>query len=391
MMPQQMFLACRRLLLSLSLLCAALLCWISTAHAHQSSTAYLNLAVQPAPAPLQLEYRLALRDLAFLLPLDQNQDQQITWQELSSEQAALDQLLQNQILLSASGTACDLQPRESLLIEQIAGQTYVVQPLQTDCARPDLLDYRVLKDLDSNHRLLITTQLVATTEVAAAPTQTQLVAATQVELSLEQRSLLKTVGQFLLAGLHHLLIGADHVLFLFCILLPAVYQSRSNRRTAWQPVERPATALRQVIYVATAFTLAHSITLTLATLQIVQLPAKWVESVIAGSIVVAALMNLFGTQQRQVSLAFAFGLVHGFGFANVLSDLPLQPLDRLVALFSFNLGIELGQLLCILIFMPFALALRHSNFYRLGVFTLGSVLSAIIALVWMLQRMFEWG
>lgn len=391
MMPQHVFLGYRWLLLSLSLLCGVSLCWTPTAHAHQSSTAYLNLAVQPESAPLQLEYRLALRDLAFLLPLDQNQDQQITWQELSSQQAALDQLLQEQILLSASGTACDLQPRESLLIEQIAGQTYVVQPLQTDCARPDLLDYRVLKDLDSNHRLLITTQLAATTEAAAAPTQTQLVAATQVELSLDQRSLLRTVGQFLLAGLHHLLIGADHVLFLFCILLPAVYQSRSNRRTAWQPVERPATALRQVIYVATAFTLAHSITLTLATLQIVQLPAKWVESVIAGSIVVAALMNLFGTQQRQVSLAFAFGLVHGFGFANVLSDLPLQPLDRLVALFSFNLGIELGQLLCILMFMPFALALRHSNFYRLGVFTLGSVLAAIIALVWMLQRVFEWG
>lgn len=394
MTAHRLFLQTRWALTSLLLLCVVQLTGlgISAAHAHQSSTAYLNVSAAPSADaannhPLLLEYRLALRDLALLLPLDQNQDQQITWQELSSQQAAFEQLLQDQLRFSAAGVLCPLQSSEPLLIEQVAGQTYVVQPLQTTCAVPDQLDYQLLKSIDSNHRLMLTTQQVEQDRLSV---QTQLVAPSVIALSAESRSWLGTVQQFVLEGVHHLLIGADHVLFLFCILLPAVYQPRATRRAAFVPVERPVTALRQVVYVATAFTVAHSVTLTLAALQIVQLPAQWVESVIAGSIMLAALMNLFGTQRRQISLAFVFGLIHGFGFANVLADLPLQPLERVTALLSFNIGIELGQLLCILIFMPFALCLRHSGFYRWGVFMFGSALAALVALLWMLQRIFEW-
>lgn len=366
------------------LLGCMLLCWMSVASAHQSSTAYLSIAAQSEAQPLTLTYRLALRDLALLLPLDQNQDQQISWQELSSQQAAFDQLLRDELRFSAAGVACAIQPSEPLLIEQVAGLTYVVQPLQTSCSNINQLDYRLLKTIDSNHRVLISRAL------PTGQTQNLLVAPALIELPTEQHALLDTVRQFVIEGTHHLLIGWDHLLFLFCILLPAVYQSRSSRTAQRVPVEQPMVALKQVIWVATAFTVAHSITLTLATLQWVQLPAQWVESVIAGSIVVAALMNLFGTHRRQVLLAFSFGLVHGFGFANVLSDLPLQPLERFTALLSFNLGIELGQLICILLFMPFALLLRYSSFYRWGVFTAGSALAAVIALLWMLQRIFEW-
>ena len=366
------------------LLGGLLLCWMSIASAHQSSTAYLSMTAQSEPQPLTLTYRVALRDLALLLPLDHNQDQQITWQELSSQQVAFDRLLRDELRFSAAGVACDIQPSEPLLIEQVAGLTYVVQPLQTPCSSINQLDYRLLKTIDSNHRLLISRAL------PTGQTQNLLLAPALIELPTEQHSLIDTVRQFVIEGTHHLLIGWDHLLFLFCILLPAVYQSRSSRTAQRVPVEQPTAALKQVIWVATAFTVAHSITLTLATLQWVQLPAQWVESVIAGSIVVAALMNLFGTHRRQVLLAFSFGLVHGFGFANVLSDLPLQPLERFTALLSFNVGIELGQLVCILVFMPFALLLRHSSFYRWGVFAAGSALAAVIALLWMLQRIFEW-
>lgn len=366
------------------LLGGLLLCWMSIASAHQSSTAYLSMTAQSEPQPLTLTYRVALRDLALLLPLDHNQDQQITWQELSSQQVAFDQLLRDELRFSAAGVACAIQPSEPLLIEQVAGLTYVVQPLQTPCSSINQLDYRLLKTIDSNHRLLISRAL------PTGQTQNLLVAPAITELSIDEHSIWQTIRQFVLEGTHHLLIGADHLLFLFCILVPAVYQTRQTRKAQLIPVEQPMLALKQVIWVATAFTVAHSITLTLATLQWVQLPAQWVESVIAGSIVVAALMNLFGTHRRQVLLAFSFGLVHGFGFANVLSDLPLQPLERFTALLSFNLGIELGQLICILLFMPFALLLRYSSFYRWGVFAAGSALAAVIALLWMLQRIFEW-
>ncbi|MFA9202685.1 MAG: HupE/UreJ family protein, partial [Flavobacteriales bacterium] len=211
-----------------------------------------------------------------------------------------------------------LRLNTAILIEQVASLTYVVQPLQTPCSSINQLDYRLLKTIDSNHRVLISRAL------PTGQTQNLLVAPAITELSIDEHSIWQTIRQFVLEGTHHLLIGADHLLFLFCILVPAVYQTRQTRKAQLIPVEQPMLALKQVIWVATAFTVAHSITLTLATLQWVQLPAQWVESVIAGSIVVAALMNLFGTHRRQVLLAFSFGLVHGFGFANVLSDLPLQ-------------------------------------------------------------------
>ncbi|RYZ96666.1 MAG: HupE/UreJ family protein, partial [Moraxellaceae bacterium] len=108
-------------------------------------------------------------------------------------------------------------------------------------------------------------------------------------------------------------------------------------------------------------------------------PAQWIESIIAFSIALAALNNLFPVLgQQQIRIAF--------GFANVLSDLPINSWSKGVALLSFNLGIELGQLACILVFFPIALALRHGSFYRVVVFRAGSVLACILALLWMTQR-----
>lgn len=92
-------------------------------------------------------------------------------------------------------------------------------------------------------------------------------------------------------------------------------------------------------------------------------------------------------KQRQAWIAFGFGLIHGFGFANVLSDLPLATSERVMALLSFNVGIELGQVVCILIFLPIALALRQTTFYRQVMLIGGSSLAVVIALLWMMQRL----
>jgi hypothetical protein len=155
-------------------------------------------------------------------------------------------------------------------------------------------------------------------------------------------------------------------------------------------VSHAGTAIKQTFYIATAFTLAHSITLSLAALHIVAIPARIIESIIAFSIALAALNNLiplFG--KRQVLIAFVFGLVHGFGFANVLSSLPLEASARVMALLSFNVGIELGQLACIMLFMPLALLLRRQAFYRVWMLQGGSIIAGILALLWMIQRIFD--
>jgi hypothetical protein len=145
-----------------------------------------------------------------------------------------------------------------------------------------------------------------------------------------------------------------------------------------------------VVKIVSAFTVAHSITLSAATLAIVHLPSRWVESAIAASVVLAALNNLFPVVQgRRWVVAFGFGLIHGFGFASVLADLGLPQGATVLALVGFNLGVEVGQLAVVAVFLPLAYGLRRSWVYERVVLVPGSVLIAMVALVWLVERAFN--
>ena len=145
-----------------------------------------------------------------------------------------------------------------------------------------------------------------------------------------------------------------------------------------------------MLKVVTAFTLAHSITLSLATLGVVALPSRIVESAIALSVVVAALNNLWpAITKRLAVLAFAFGLIHGFGFASVLLDLGLPQSSLLLSLVGFNVGVELGQLAIVAVFLPLAFMARTTVFYRKPVLFGGSCLIVTIAAVWLAERVLD--
>ena len=165
-------------------------------------------------------------------------------------------------------------------------------------------------------------------------------------------------------GVWHIWIGFDHILFLLSLLLPAVlYRQHKFREARWEPLPGFRPALWEVFKIVTAFTVAHSITLSLATLGVVTLPTRWVESAIAASVVLAALNNIFPWSLfagRRWMVAFVFGLIHGFGFASVLADLGLPPGALLLALVGFNLGVEVGQLAIVSAFLPAAYWLRSA-------------------------------
>jgi hypothetical protein len=358
---------------------------LTTAHAHQFSTAYLAIQTDGKNKTITAEYRLAVRDLALVVPLDPQHNGVITWGTLTTQTPAIQQVLNQNLQWQADGRACTMNPaREPLALDQIAGLTYVVSYLSIACdhAPANQLDYRMLAHIDSGHRVIM-----STTNLATDSSRSWLVAPSLISLAPEDGKLSQTFKTYVGEGLHHILTGYDHLLFLLCLLLPAVYIRRDEQ---WIPVDKPLTAIRHTLYIATAFTLAHSITLTLAALNIVSLPSRWVESAIAFSIALAALNNLFpifGT--RHIRLAFVFGLIHGFGFASALSDLPISTASRVTALFSFNFGIELGQVFCILLFLPFALALRQLVFYRQVMLKSGSAVACCLALLWMTQRIFD--
>jgi hypothetical protein len=162
-------------------------------------------------------------------------------------------------------------------------------------------------------------------------------------------------------GVWHIWIGFDHILFLLTLLLPAVLRRSAG---AWRPVERFRGAFWSVARVVTAFTLAHSITLGLAASGIVALPGPLVESVIAASVVVAAVNNVRPVITRRLwAVSFAFGLVHGFGFAGALTELGLGGANLAPALAGFNLGVEAGQLAIVAVFLPLAFLVRSTNIY----------------------------
>lgn len=192
---------------------------------------------------------------------------------------------------------------------------------------------------------------------------------------------------FTIEGIWHIWIGIDHILFLVALLLPSVLRLENGK---WNPVSNFKDAFYNVLKVVTAFTIAHSVTLTLAALDIVTLPSKFVESVIALSVVLAALNNIFPIVSDRVwAVAFGFGLIHGFGFANVLADLELPTGTLAIALFSFNIGVELGQLAIVLAFFPVIFFFRKQAFYQPVNLRFGSAVIAMIASLWIVDRVFE--
>jgi len=139
----------------------------------------------------------------------------------------------------------------------------------------------------------------------------------------------------------------------------------------------------------TAFTVAHSITLALSVLDVVDPPSRWVESVIAASVVLAALNNLWPlVSEARWKLTFAFGLVHGFGFASALKDAGLAKGALAAPLVGFNVGVEIGQLCIVAVVLPLAWSLRGTRTYR-GAFAGGSLAIAAVAALWLVQRAFD--
>ena len=186
-------------------------------------------------------------------------------------------------------------------------------------------------------------------------------------------------------GIWHIWIGLDHILFLVALVLPAVL-TRSNGW--WKPVDSFKTALIKIITIVTFFTIAHSVTLSMAALDLVRLPSTLVETIIALSIAAAALHNLLPRLNvKEAVIAFAFGLFHGFGFASVLGDIGLGREFLVLSLLGFNVGVEIGQVAIIVGLFPVLFLLRRTRIYD-WIFRLGSFGLIAIALLWAAERTF---
>jgi HupE / UreJ protein len=369
-----------------AVLCAVFAMCATQAFAHKASDSYLVLNVKGQEVSGQWD--IALRDIDFAIGLDANSDGEITWGEVQARHADIATWALGRLALQRGGD-CKMTVAEHLVDTHTDG-AYAVLRLAGMCPSSSealALNYRLLFDIDALHRGLMRLDLDGVPHTAVLAPDTGV-----LTIKAGETSRLVQFGQYLLEGVWHIWIGFDHILFLLALLLPAVLVSSvliSSKRI-WTGVSTFRAALTEVLWVVTAFTIAHSITLTLAALQIISLPSRWVESAIAASVVLAAINNLYPVVERKRWLvAFTFGLIHGFGFASVLTELGL-PKDALVlSLLGFNLGVEIGQLAIVAVFLPVAYLLRNTVLYRKGVFVGGSILTMLVALVWLAERVFN--
>lgn len=179
-----------------------------------------------------------------------------------------------------------------------------------------------------------------------------------------------TLGQFVVMGIEHILTGYDHLAFLLALIILGG-------------------TFKNILKIVTSFTVAHSITLILAALDIVALPPRLIESLIAVTILYVALENQFlkNANYRWV-LTGCFGLVHGFGFAGALAETQVPKNHFVEALLTFNVGVEIGQLLVVLVLLPIILYVRRFSWNTWFVRSISGGV-ALFGLLWFVQRAFE--
>jgi hypothetical protein len=350
-------------------------------HAHSTSTAYLEVDAGTANAP-QLQWRIALRDLDALLSLDANGDVQLTWGEVADRSAEITALAASKLVVMADGAPCTLRldPPQYVRLGD-AGYAHLRATAACGARTVSTIEYRLFEGIDPSHRVLISVRSNDRPRIVAPG------ATIDVAASAAAHDAPSGFSGFLASGMAHIAGGIDHVLFLLTLLLPAVLLRRDGH---WLPRHSVQGALVAVVWIVTAFTIAHSITLGLATFGVIRIPARVIEPLIALTILATALNNVRPlVTQRLAVVAFAFGLIHGFGFAEVLTPLSLPRAELALALLGFNLGVELGQLGIVAVAFFGLATLRRWPGYPRWILTLGSALIATVAALWLIERVFD--
>lgn len=353
--------------------------------AHAPRQGYMFLRLHSDSLIARLELNIA--DLEGVLALGWNPNVRPTREEIEARLAVIRQYAEQHFALG-DGEARLVPVFRDFSVRGADGAEYLLLEYFVGSPPPERVTITLTPffELDGMHRNLVVIEHnwrtgtfdnemnVSTIHSPAEPTQV---------LDLTSSSLFRGFLALVRLGVWHIWIGLDHILFLVALILPSVLTRRDGR---WQPAERFGGALLKIVTIVTFFTVAHTITLSLAALDVVELPSRLVESVIAGSIAIAALHNLWPVARiNEAAIAFAFGLFHGFGFATVLGDLGLGTEHLVLSLLGFNVGVELGQIAIITAIFPVLFFARRLRVYPV-VMRAGSVALIAVGLLWVAER-----
>ena len=352
------------------------------AGAHGVGSGQIELAVDGTS--IAGAWSLDLKDARGALGLDPTLTGPTGAADLRARAPALAALLARSMTLSADGRAVAVTFDPDSLSWDPQWNS-VRLPVRATCASPPTrlaLGTTLLYDANPNYRTYFSVEDARVTSIGVLRA-TQRSAA----FGVKQFHLGEVVWEFVRDGIAHIWSGIDHLLFLLALLLPAPLVRIPG---GWEPRPRLWPSAREVLKVVTAFTVAHSITLSLAFFGVVRLPSQWIEVGIATSVFAAAWNNLRPfLPGRAWVMAFGFGLIHGMGFAGALGNLALPRHARVLALAAFNGGVELGQLAVVAAVLPVLYLASRRAWYPRVVMGIGSLAIAWMAVIWILERAFS--
>jgi hypothetical protein len=354
------------------------------AESHESSTSYLKLEA-PTGGSLSGSLDVGVLDLSWSVPLDPDGDGRVLWRELLAAQPSIAALVAGKLAVTRGGRQCTFRVTDMVVTRHV-GEPYLSLPFVGRCEAAGLLAIR--SDLffseDSGHRTLFDVR------TASGSTAGFLAASAREWKQSRAPDPWTTFAAFVLQGIWHVWTGYDHLAFLLSLLLPCALLpcAVTAGRGAWRPADSLRVVLRDLLRIITAFTVAHSITLGLATLQVFTVSARIIEPMIAATIIIAALLNLLPRAARlRLPLAFSFGLIHGFGFALALGELAPVRGQIVELLAGFNIGVELAQLSVVLLVAPVLVLLRQSALYATRLMPAASVTVAAAGFIWLGARL----
>lgn len=326
------------------------------AAAHQQGISYTDVEIAEGRARVDLV--LSIHDVM----ADADGDGILTEREVEQRLPRLRRIYENAVVIEAGGAACPLTVAGFGLTPQ-EGVRFRLEGACPSAFPVKLTVRQAMLSGQGGHNLAKVRIGERVSEHVFDPTTTEVV------IDAASEGVGSTFRRFFVLGVEHIATGYDHVLFLLALLLVGG-------------------GFRSLVAIVTAFTVAHSLTLSLAVLDVVQLPARFVESVIALSIAWVALENmLIDRRQGRWRITFAFGLVHGFGFASILRDLHLPTQGLAVSLLAFNLGVEAGQLCIVVLAFPVVAWVQRSP-HRRALITAASGVILVLALWWFVERAF---
>jgi len=373
---------------------------IGVANAHQTSTSFISF--EPLSDYTVGEWKVSVDALNAVSPMDINNDGIIKWLEIRKQKNQIFKLLNKSVSVETEVKGCDFifLGSDSLAAENILDMNYVVVPFRLTCPTEDLntLSYQFYFNLDNDHKVIVSLSTFKKTVVHMLSADNSLL----MIKSDVNKSFLNIVS----AGVWHILIGFEHIIFLLILIIGIIFaRKKINYQSIVRAYEfKPKLMYKsyEIIKVSAAFTLAHSITLALAALKIVSIPAQLIESLIAMTLVFAAIHNMRWFLPLKVAermawpiwkMAFLFGLIHGFGFVSVLTELNLTVVNTAATLFAFNIGVELGQIGIILGFVLgiklLSLIFTNKNNELDMILPASSGLVIVLGLTWFVERSFD--